>query len=61
VKNLRDASGAAYPPPVVLTSMDVRRYLKILLEAEVEGQAVLSYQELPKEAVVHTLARVGGD
>jgi type III secretion protein V len=58
VRTERDASAGAYPQPVLLAPLDVRRYVKILIEGELEGQAVLSYQELPKDAVVHTLARI---
>jgi type III secretion protein V len=58
VRAERDASAGAYPQPVLLAPLDVRRYLKILIEAEIENQPVLSYQELPKDAVVHTLARI---
>ena len=58
VRTERDASAGAYPQPVLLAPLDVRRYVKILIESELEGQAVLSYQELPKDAVVHTLARI---
>jgi type III secretion protein V len=58
IKSMREASAGAYPAPVLLAPLDVRRYVKILLEGELENQPVLSYQELPKDAVVHTLARV---
>jgi type III secretion protein V len=58
VREQREAAAGAYPQPVLLAPLDVRRYVKILLEGEVENQAVLSYQELPKDAVVHTLARI---
>ncbi len=58
VRTEREASAGAYPAPVLLAPLDVRRYLKILIEGELENQPVLSYQELPKDAVVHTLARI---
>jgi type III secretion protein V len=58
VKRERDAAEGAYPPPVVITALDVRRYVKVLLESEIENQAVLSYQELPRDTVVHTLTRI---
>jgi type III secretion protein V len=59
LKSMREASAGAYPAPVLLAPLDVRRYVKILIEAEMDNQPVLSYQELPKDAVVHTLARIG--
>jgi type III secretion protein V len=58
VKSMREASAGSYPAPVLLAPMDVRRYVKVLIEGELDTQAVLSYQELPKDAVVHTLARI---
>ncbi|WP_456671651.1 FHIPEP family type III secretion protein [Bradyrhizobium sp. USDA 3256] len=33
--------------PVLLTSMDIRRYVRMIIEAEFHGIPVLSYQELP--------------
>ena len=58
VRAARETSAGAYPRPVVITSMDIRRYLKILLETELEDQAILSFQELPRDTVVHTLSRI---
>jgi type III secretion protein V len=58
VKSMRDASAGAYPAPVLLAPLEIRRYVKTLIEGEMENQPVLSYQELPKDAVVHTLARI---
>ena len=56
VMSMREASGGAYPAPVLLATLDVRRYVKTLLEGQVDNQPVLSYQELPKDVMVHTLA-----
>jgi type III secretion protein V len=58
VVSMREASAGAYPAPVVLASLDVRRYVKTLLEGQVDNQTVLSYQELPKDVLVHTLASI---
>lgn len=44
--------------PCLLTSMDVRRYVKRLLELEVPGLPVLSYQELVEEISIQPLAKI---
>ena len=44
--------------PVLLTSMDTRRYLRKIIESEFPDLAVLSYQELTPEITVQPLARV---
>lgn len=44
--------------PVLLTSMDVRRYVKKLIELEVPLLPVLSYQELTEEITIQPLARI---
>jgi type III secretion protein V len=44
--------------PVLLTSMDIRRYMRKIIEAEFQDLAVLSYQELTAEITVQPLARV---
>jgi type III secretion protein V len=44
--------------PVLLTSMDVRRYIKKLVESALPGLPVLSYQELTEEITIQPLARV---
>lgn len=46
------------PAPVLVTSMDIRRYVKTLLETEMEFMPVLSFQELPKETIIKTLSRI---
>jgi type III secretion protein V len=43
---------------VVVTSADIRRYVRRLLETEHPGVAVLSYQELTPEAKLQPLGRV---
>lgn len=45
-------------PPVLLTEVDVRRYLHKLLEGSVPGVVVLSLQELPGHLTVQPLGQV---
>jgi type III secretion protein V len=45
-------------PPVILTSMDVRRYVKKLVETEIKSLPVLSYQELTSEITIQPLGRI---
>jgi type III secretion protein V len=44
--------------PVVITTMEVRRYLKKLVEIHHPTVAVLSYQELSPEIRVQPIARI---
>jgi type III secretion protein V len=44
--------------PVLLTSMDIRRYMRKLLEQELAELPVLSYQELTSEINIQPLARI---
>jgi type III secretion protein V len=44
--------------PVLLTSMDIRRYMRKLLEQELGELPVLSYQELTQEINIQPLARI---
>ena len=44
--------------PVLLTSMDIRRYVRKMIEAELYDLPVLSYQELTKDMNVQPLGRV---
>jgi type III secretion protein V len=46
-------------PTVVLTSMDVRRYVKRLLAAQLPDLVVLSFQELPPDCEIASQGRVG--
>ena len=58
---LRTATGAGARQarkPVLLTSMDIRRYVRRIIEAEHQELPVLSYQELTPEITVQPLARV---
>jgi type III secretion protein V len=44
--------------PVMLTSMDIRRYVRKLIEQDMPHLPVLSYQELLPQITVQPLARV---
>lgn len=46
------------PNPVLLTSMDIRRYVRRLIESDLPHLAVLSYQELPPEVTILPLGRI---
>ncbi|MEY3664998.1 MAG: hypothetical protein RLZZ153_1180 [Pseudomonadota bacterium] len=52
----KGASGAVRP--VLLASMDIRRYLRKLIEGELYELQVLSYQELTPEVNIQPLSRV---
>ena len=56
-KESRRGHGLA-APAVLVTSMDIRRYVRTLLESELEFLPVLSFQELPKETIIKTLSRI---
>jgi type III secretion protein V len=45
-------------PPVLLTSMDIRRYVRRLIEPEFYDLPVLAYQELTPEITTQPIARV---
>jgi type III secretion protein V len=44
--------------PVLLTSMDIRRYVRKLIELELNELPVLSYQELTQEITIQPLGRI---
>ncbi len=44
--------------PVLLASMDIRRYLRRLIEQELQDLQVISYQELTTEVNIQPLARI---
>ena len=44
--------------PVLLTSMDIRRYVRKLIEMEVYELPVLSHQELTEEITIRPLGRI---
>ncbi len=56
-KAVGDLSAAAHKP-VLLTSMDIRRYLRKLIEQELYELPVLSYQEMTQEINIQPLARI---
>ena len=56
-KTVGDLSASAQRP-VLLTSMDIRRYLRKMIEQELYDLPVLSYQELTQEINIQPLARV---
>ncbi|WP_315124561.1 type III secretion system export apparatus subunit SctV [Comamonas antarctica] len=50
--------GASQQKPVLLTSMDIRRYLRKMIEQDLYELPVLSYQELTQQINIQPLARV---
>jgi type III secretion protein V len=44
--------------PVLLASMDIRRYMRRLIEQELQDLQVISYQELTSEVNIQPLARI---
>ncbi len=44
--------------PALLTSMDIRRYVKKFIETELPALPVLSYQELTPEITIQPLGRI---
>jgi type III secretion protein V len=61
VANLVEAVGdlaASSQKPVLLTSMDIRRYMRKMIEQDLYELPVLSYQELTQEVNIQPLARV---
>lgn len=61
LKNLRECVGdlsQSAVKPVLITTMDVRRFVKKLIESELVDLPVLSLQELTQEITVQPLGRV---
>lgn len=58
IKSLVDQSAAGTHQPVILASMDVRRYLRKLIELELYDLPVLSHQELTEEITIQPLGRI---
>jgi len=56
-RSLAGRSPAA-PPPVLLTSMEIRRFVKRLVEIEHPDVAVLSFQELVQDVNVQPVGRI---
>ncbi len=62
VQKVKEAVGdiaSAQQRVVLLTAMDIRRYLRKLIEAELYELPVLSHQELTEEIIVQPLGRIG--
>ncbi len=61
VENVRKTVGdlpASGQRPVLLASMDIRRYLRKLIEQDLHDLQVISYQELTTEVNIQPLARI---
>ncbi|MDR1255062.1 MAG: type III secretion system export apparatus subunit SctV [Puniceicoccales bacterium] len=61
VKAIKDEVGEIHllsHRPVLLTSMDIRRYIRKLIELEIYDLPVLSHQELTEEITIRPLGRV---
>ena len=58
IKRTVDDLSASAQRPVLLTSMDIRRYLRKMIEQDLYELPVLSYQELTQEINIQPLARV---
>ena len=58
VKNTVGKIGHLEHKPVLITSMDIRRYVRKLLELEIYDLSVLSHQELTEEIAVQPLGRI---
>ena len=61
VESIKKAVGdlsASAQRPVLLTSMDIRRYLRKMIEQDLYDLPVLSYQELTQEINIQPLARI---
>jgi len=58
--NIRNTVGQVSPvnKPVLLTSMDIRRYVRKMVETDLYELPVLSYQELTADVNVQPLARI---
>ena len=57
-KSLVGDIGRLEHKPVVVTAMDIRRYVRKMLELEISDLAVLSFQELTPEVTVQPLGRI---
>jgi type III secretion protein V len=58
IKNEIGMSNGNSPKPILLTSMDIRRYVKKFIEPEIKHLPVLSYQELSSEILIQPLGRI---
>ena len=53
--------GHAKSKPVLITTMDIRRFVKKLIESEIDELPVISLQELTQEITVQPLGRIKMD
>ncbi|MBP5191395.1 MAG: type III secretion system export apparatus subunit SctV [Opitutales bacterium] len=61
IKAIKEATGDLATQshrPVLLTSMDIRRYVRKLIEMEIYDLPVLSHQELTEEITIRPLSRI---
>jgi type III secretion protein V len=58
MRNLITPTPVGGQPPVLLVQMDVRRFVRKLIEGEYPEMAVLSYQEIVPEIKIQPLGRV---
>lgn len=58
IKKTVGSIGASAQRPVLLTSMDIRRYMRKMIEQDLYELPVLSYQELTQEINIQPLARI---
>ncbi|MOA57441.1 Secretion system apparatus protein SsaV [compost metagenome] len=61
VENIKRTVGdlaASQQRPVLLTSMDIRRYMRKMIEQDLYELPVLSYQELTQDINIQPLARI---
>jgi type III secretion protein V len=58
IERMRAALAAAALPPVLLSSMDIRRYVRSLIENELYELPVLSYQELSPDIRIQTVGQI---
>jgi type III secretion protein V len=62
VAKIKEAIGDALngeTMPVLITAMDIRRYVRRLVESELPELPVLSHQEIAAEITLQPLGRVG--
>ena len=57
-KSLVGDIGRLEHKPVIVTAMDIRRYVRKIIEIELYDLAVLSFQELTQEVTVQPLGRI---
>lgn len=58
IKKIADKSITPENTPVLITSMDIRRYIRRLIEGDIPQLPVLSYQEITSEITLQPLGRI---